>query len=136
MTHNSFRIRASFSFQGEAHELDTVIDLDHSHGEAGETPNFHLQLARACGIDPYSYLYEVLESHDLEFFEATGAAAEACRAGVFDWAQFEQARREELDWSSVNAIATALLNPDELDTRPELKTLLLAVYRAGRASAA
>ena len=135
MTPNSLRIRASFSFKGEAHELDTVIDLECSHSEAGETPNFHLLLARACGIDPYSYLYEVLESHELEFFEATGAAAEACRDGGFDWAQFEQARRSQGDWESVRTLAEQTLTPQELDARPELMLALLAAYRAGRASA-
>ena len=93
MTPNSLRIRASFSFKGEDYELDTVIDLDRSHSEPGETPNFHLLLARACGIDPYSYLYEVLESHDLEFFEATGAAAEACRDGGHDERAEDHAQR-------------------------------------------
>jgi hypothetical protein len=135
MTPNSLRIRASFSFKGEDYELDTVIDLDRSHSEPGETPNFHLLLARACGIDPYSYLYEVLESHDLEFFEATGAAAEACRDGVFDWAQFEQARRSQDDWESVRTLAEQTLTPQELDARPELMLALLAAYRAGRMSA-
>lgn len=136
MTPNSLRIRASFSFKGEAFALDTVIDLDRSHSEAGETPNFHLLLARACGIDPYSYLYEALESHDLEFFQATGAAAEACHDGVFDWAQFERERRIQDDWGSVRNLAEQTLTRQELDARPELMLALLAAYRAGRASAA
>lgn len=135
MPTTSVRVRASVSFKGDTQLLETIIDLDRISGPPGEMPNFHQHLACACGIDLYSYLYEVLESHDLEFSEATGAAAEACRDGAFDWERFEQARREELDWISVNAIAENLLNTDELDARPELKTLLLTVYRAGRASA-
>jgi len=134
MTPNTLRTRASFSFKGEDYALDAVIDLDRSHSEAGEMPNFHLLLARACGIDPYSYLYEVFEAHELEFSEATGAAAEACRDGEFDWSQFEQARRDQHDWQSVRSLAEQTLSPDELDARPELMAALLAAYRAGRAS--
>jgi len=133
MTPNTLRIRASFSFKGEAYAPDAVIDLDRSHSEAGETPNFHLLLARACGIDPYSYLYEVLESHELEFSEATGAAAEACRDGDFNWTQFQQARCEQGDDQLVRAIAEQTLSREELDARPELMATLLAIYRAGRA---
>jgi len=135
MPANSVRVRASVSFKGETQQLETILDLDRIGCEPGEIPNFHQHLASACGIDPYSYLYEAIESHDLDFSDPTGAAVQACRDGAFDWAWFEQARREELDWQSVNAIAASLLSVDELDARPELKTLMLAVYRAGRASA-
>ena len=136
MPANSVCVRASVSFKGESRQFETVLDLDRIGCEPGEMPNFHQHLASACGIDPYSYLYEALESHDLDFSDPTGAAVQACRDGEFNWPQFQQARREALDWQSVNAIATALLGADELDARPELKTLLLAVYRAGRTSAA
>lgn len=135
MPANSVRVRVSVSFKGETRQLETILDLDRIGCEPGGMPNFHQHLASACGIDPYSYLYESLESHELDFSDPTGAAVQACRDGGFDWARFEQDRREELDWQSVNTIAAALLGADELAARPELKTLLLAVYRAGRASA-
>jgi hypothetical protein len=133
MSHNTVRARLSFSFKGEAYDLDSVIDLGGCHGEPGEAPNFHQLLARAAGIDPYSYLYDALESHEIEFSEATGVAARSCRDGHFDWAQFEQDRSEEQDWQTVRVIAERILSARDLDAEPELKTALLAVYRAGRA---
>lgn len=134
MSSNTLRARLSFSFKGETHDLDSVIDLDRCLGESAEAPNFHLLLARAAGIDPYSYLYEVLESHEIEFAEATGLAARSCREGEFDWTQFAQDMREELDWRQVRAIAEQSLGGRDLDADPQLKAALLAAYRAGKAS--
>jgi len=133
MSANTIRARVAFSFKGETHELDSVIDLDGRLGEPGEAPNFHQLLARAAGIDLYSYLYEVLESHEIAFSDATGAAAQSCREGRFDWARFERACREEQDWQRVRAVAQQTLGARDLDAEPELKAALLAVYRAGKA---
>lgn len=134
MNRNTVRARLVFSFKGDAYELDSVIDLDGCPGEPGVMPDFHQRLARVAGIDPYSYLYEVLETHEIVFSDATGVAARSCRDGRFDWARFEQERREEGDWHRVRAIAQQVLGARDLDAEPELKAALLAVYRAGRAA--
>ena len=136
MTSNTVRASLSFSFKGETCELDSVIDLDRCLGEPGAMPDFHRILAQKAGIDPYSYLYEVLESHAIEFSDATGVAARSCRDGRFDWPQFEQDRREERDWQVVRAIAEKIMTARDLDAEPELKAALLAAYRAGKASGA
>jgi hypothetical protein len=133
MSNNTVRARLSVSFKGENYELDSVIDLDGCLGEPGEAPDFHRLLARAAGIDPYSYLYEVLEAHEIAFSDATGVAARSCRDGRFDWTQFEQDRRDERDWLRIRAIAQPTLAARDLDTEPDLKAALLAVYRAGKA---
>lgn len=135
MASNTLRVHASLSFKGEHYQLDTVVDLDRTNIDAEEMPDFHRILAGAHGIDTYSYLYEALESNELEFSEPTGAAAQACQDGGFDWVSFAQARREELDWQVVRNLAAQTLNPTDLDARADLKAMLLAVYRAGRASA-
>ena len=132
MAPNTVRIRLSFSFRADDHDLETRIDLDACAAEAGEAPDFHLLLARQAGIDPYSYLYEVLESHDIEFSEATGLAAPCCRDGRFDWLEFERQRREERDMEVVRAIAERTLGVGDLDERADLKAALLAAYRAGK----
>jgi hypothetical protein len=134
MSTNTLRARLSFSFKGETYELDSVIDLDCCPGEPGTKPDFHRLLAKAAGIDPYSYLYEVLASHEIEFSGATGEAARSCCDGRFDWARFEQDRREEREWWDVRAIATRIMGARDLDAAPELKAALLAAYRAGKAS--
>ncbi len=136
MANNTVRARVAFSFKGETYELDSVIDLERCSGEPGVGPDFHRLLAQAAGIDPYSYLYEVLESHEIEFSEATGVAVRSCRDGRFDWNQFEQDRREEGDWQAVRAVAERILGTRDLDADPALKAALLATYRAGKASGA
>ncbi len=132
MSHNSIRARMGFSFKGESHQLDTRIDLDRCLAAGEEMPNFHLLLAKASGIDTYSYLYEVLESHDIEFSAATGVAAERCDAGEFDWPGFVLAAREEAEMNVLRRIAQQILGETDLDGRADLKAALLAAYRAGR----
>ncbi|MDP2787050.1 MAG: hypothetical protein Q8O79_03105 [Pseudomonadota bacterium] len=132
MTHNTIRARLAFSFKAEAYQLDATIDLDRYSGEIGEAPNFHLLLAKAGGIDPYSYLYDALESHDIEFSEATGSAALSCRDGRFDWPQFELHRQDDQDMQVVSAIAERTLGVRDLEQRADLKAALLAAYRAGQ----
>ena len=136
MTPNTLRARLDFSFKGETYEFDTAIDLDRCSAEPGEAPNFHLLLAKESGIDPYSYLYEVLESHDIAFSDPTGVAVMCCRDGIFDWSQFERLRQEEADMEVVRAIAERTLGVDDLYARADLKAAmlaaLLAAYRAGK----
>ncbi|MBU4498930.1 MAG: hypothetical protein Q8K57_11790 [Thiobacillus sp.] len=134
MNNNTVRARLVLSFKGETYALDSVIDLDQCRGESGTAPNFHQLLAKTAGIDPYSYLYEVLEAHEIEFTDATGVAVRSCREGRFDWAQFEQERHEERDWPLVRAIAQRTLGGRDLDADLELKAALLAVYRAGKSA--
>lgn len=132
MSNNTVRAHVALSFKGETHELDAVIDLDGCSGEPGEAPDFHQLLARAAGIAPYSYLYEVLESHEIEFSDATGAAAPCCHDGRFDWASLVQGRSGERDWPLVRAIAAPILAAHDLDGDTALKAALLAAYRAGK----
>lgn len=135
MSTHTIRARLSFSFKGEAYDLDAVIDLDHAVGDAEDAPDFHRLLAQAAGIDTYSYLYEVLESHDIEFSDATGAAARCCGDGGFDWTEFAQARGDERDWQAASAAAEPILGARDWDAEPRLKAALLAAYRAGKTRA-
>ena len=135
MSNNTVRARVSFSFKGETYNLDSVIDLDRCIGEPGAAPDFHRLLAQAAGIDPYSYLYEVLESHEIAFSDATGVAARSCHDGRFDWRQFEQDGSEERDWQAVRAIAEPIMGARDWGADPALKAALLVAYRAGKASA-
>jgi hypothetical protein len=132
MTTNTVRARLSFSFKAEAYQLDATIDLDRCPGENGQAPNFHQLIAKAAGIDPYSYLYEALESHEIEFSDPTGIVALSCRDGQFDWPQFEQHRQEEQGLQVVRAIAEQSMSVRDLDQHTDLKAALLAAYRAGK----
>lgn len=134
MSSNTVHARMVFSFRGETYELESRIDLDPCVGEAGEPPNFPLLLAKASGIDPYSYLYEVMESHEIEFSEATGVAARCCHDGGLDWARFVRDVCEESELRVVGLIAERTLGVSDLDGRADLKAALLAAYRAGKAA--
>lgn len=133
MSSNTVRARVAFSFKGETYELDSVIDLDRCLGDPDAVPDFHRLLAKEAGIDPYSYLYEVLESHEIGFFDATGVAARSCVDGRFDWDRFAQDAGEQRDWGMVKAIAEPILGARDWDAETTLRAALLAVYRAGRA---
>jgi len=132
MASHTLHARLVLSFQGETRTLETTFDLDQCLGEPGQTPDFHRLLARAGGIDPYSYLYEVLESEEIVFSAPTGLAVQAFAEGAFDWPRFEQALREEQDWHAARAIAARHLGNHDLERDKALRAALLAVYRAGR----
>jgi len=132
MNDNTLRARLDFSFKGESHELDTTIDLDPLLDTEDEAPDFHRLLAAASGIDTYSYLYEAMESYEIEFSEPTGLAIRSCHDGRFDWPRFRQDCRDEQDLQVVRTIAEQTLVVRNLDERPDLKAALLAAYRAGK----
>ncbi len=134
MTPSTLHARLTFSFKGQAHELESTFDLDSCQAVDGGAPNFHQMLARQGGVDPYSYLYEVMESHDIVFSNATGSAALCCVDGQFDWAQFERQRREEQDLHAVSQIAEQYLEVSNLERQPALLAALLAAYRVGKAA--
>ncbi len=130
------RVSLELSFKGETRQLEATLDLGRQVNEGGEAPNFHQMLARASGIDPYSYLYEALESYELEFSEPTGIAAGSVHDGHLNWPQFAQDWREEQDWEQVRVIAQQSMGHSNLDQPPEIKATLLAVYRAGKSRGA
>lgn len=134
---NTIDVHLEFSFKGEHYTLSTTLDLDALPLDEDTLPNFHRLLARANGIDTYSYLYEVMESCDIVFRNATGLAAECLHDGVFDVEAFRRRRREAEPEAAgvVEAIARQHLNIDDLNHQPALRQALLAAYNAGKAAA-
>lgn len=133
---NTLRACLAFSFKGEDYVLDATIDLDQYLAKSSERPNFHRLIARAGNIDTYSYLYEVLESYEVAFDQATGLAAACVDDGVFDWDGFVRHSSDQRDLQAVRSLAAQTLDLSEFDARPELRAALLAAYRAGRAKSA
>ncbi len=133
---NSIRARMEFSFKGEIHALETIIDLDACAVAPGEMPDFHRLLAKSQGIDPISYLYEALETYDIEFDAPTGLAESCCEDGAFDWHRFNALQRDERDLRIVEAIAAKMLGSGEFEAHEELRSALLAAYRAGLSNGA
>ncbi|MEW5839265.1 MAG: hypothetical protein AB1717_10600 [Pseudomonadota bacterium] len=136
MNKNAVCAQLEFSFKGETYLLEEMIDLDSFFIEqrqlaAGETPDFHRYLAKKASIDPISYLYEVLESHEISFSQASGLAADFCQNAAFDWQGFVEARRAAGEWENILAIVQDKITPQALEADDGLKAALLAVYRAG-----
>ncbi|GAB4293238.1 MAG: hypothetical protein Kow0096_08730 [Thiohalomonadaceae bacterium] len=129
---NTIDAHLDFSFQGEHYALSTTLNLDALPLDEDTLPDFHRLLAQANGIDTYSYLYEVMESCDLEFSNATGVAARCLHDGVFDVACFQAHRRAALESTILAPIARRHLNVTNLDSEPALKQALLEAYHAGR----
>ncbi len=139
MNKNAICAQLEFSFKGETYLLEDMLDLDtffieQGHRAVGETPDFHRHLAKKAGIDPISYLYEVLESHEISFSQASGLAADFCQNAHFDWQGFAEARRAAGEWENILAIVQDKITAQALEADAELKAVLLAVYRAGAAS--
>lgn len=129
---DSIHASVNFSFKGEIHRIEATLDLAR-HVSAGETgPDFHLLLAQAGGIDPYSYLYEVLASNDIDFSRATGGAALCCKDGLFDWGCYWSQAQKDRDAALLGAIAARHLGVTDLTRRPDLQAALRAAYQAGR----
>jgi len=129
---NSIAARVEFSFKGENYAPAAVLDLDRYLDESGRLPDLHQLIARENGIDTYSYLYEIMESHEIIFDNATGIAAECLVDGVFDVRAFEQRWQEQHRLDVLTPIARRHLNIDRLEQHPDLKAALLDAYLAGR----
>ncbi len=126
--------RLECSFKGEVVTLETVVDLNLCLTNSQDTPDFHGALARAGKVDPYSYLFEVLESEEVTFSEPTGLAINCCAEGRFDWEAFVQAVRDAQEIQVVQAIAAREMGVTDLNTHAGLnglKAALLAAYHEG-----
>lgn len=134
MMPSTIRARLAFSFKAETRELEVAIDLDRLLADSGTAPDFHQLLALANGIDPCSYLYEAIESYDIEFAEPTGLAVEYCDDGHFDWPGFAERWRTDADLRAIRTIAAGILGAGALNGQPALEAALLAAYRAGKAA--
>lgn len=141
MSANTLRATVAFSFQGQTHEISLCVDLDAylqqnpGHRDPNpEAPDWHRLLAQAADIDPYSYLYEVLESHEVELDAPTGLAAPCLQDGRFDWPRFVHTIQEQTRHTLFERIARETLQAASLDAIPGLATALAAAYAAGQAA--
>lgn len=129
---NRIDVSVEFSFKGDAYKPALSVDLDTQMERFGTLPDFHRLLANANQIDNYSYLYEVMEAHELDFENATGLAAECVEAWGFDKERFEQLWLKAREHEVLNDIARHCLGVDDLAAQPELKHALIEAYEAGK----
>jgi hypothetical protein len=130
---NTIDAAIEFSYQGRSYALSTTLDLDALPLDDEVLPDFHHLLAQANGIDTYSYLYEVMEAHDIEYSNAGGMAAPCLHDGLFDLDCFRRHRRAQHEAAVLAPIARRVLHVDDLDSQPALRQALLEAYHAGKA---
>ncbi|MDH5786328.1 MAG: hypothetical protein OEZ16_12085 [Chromatiales bacterium] len=132
---NSIKARVEFSFKGETYTPEAVIDLDKVIAADQDLTRLHAKLAQMNGIDPYSYLYEVMESSEIHFSNATGSAAAYLNSeGQFDFEGFRAAYGQS-GTPSMLQIARQHMQIDNLEQIEGLEAALLAAYQAGREGA-
>lgn len=129
---NSIEVSVEFSFKGENYSPSATIDLDEMMEKGRELADLHSFLATLHDIDTYSYMYEVMESQDIEFKNAKGLATECLSNGHFDIQKFQQLWQQLQELAVIGEIAKQHMHIDDLDQHSELKAALLAAYEAGK----
>ncbi len=120
-----------YSFRGEIRQPRVTLDLDRVMRARGRLPDFVEALARANGIDVYSYDYEVLPHGEFIWSDARGLAAGCLREGRFDTACYERRWRERERYTALCAIAREHLNISDPDRHPQLFKALEAAWLKG-----
>jgi len=92
---NSVRVSATFSFRGETHRPEMMLDLDVFLAKKGSLSSIYPMLANANGIDAYSYEYEILEMTPLHFDQPTGLVADHVRDGQLDLEGFRATANQQ-----------------------------------------
>ena len=131
---NSVLAHIYFSFKGESYDLKTTIDLNDLLERTDTLPNIHRILARQNNIDTYSYLYEVMESHEVSYDKATGLAASCINGNLFDMEKFRQLWQKQKEINIVQSIAKQYLNIEDLNQKTAIKSALLEAFRQGKNS--
>ncbi len=129
---NTIRITIPFSFKGEENTPYAIIDLDHyikNNDCLGHAFNLVVQKSN---IDRYSYEYEVLETSPKLFSNPTGIAGDFLTDQNLDLKGFKQLQVERATLQKLQAIASNVLNIDDLDNNKDIKQALMEAYEAGK----
>ena len=129
---NRVRVSATFSFRGETHHPEMVLDLDHFLSEERTLDDLYPMLAAANGIGTYSYEYEVLEMAPLHFDRAEGLAADFVTDGRLDLEGLRAAFQEAGRRSLLKSIARQKMGVDDPSSVPGLLEALQEAYETGR----
>lgn len=108
------------------------IDLDALLKAGQDFSRLHDQLAQANGIDTYSYAFEVMESCNIEFSDATGEAISYLQeSGGFDLQGFKQSKQSFQSEQQLLEIAREHMKINSLGEIDGLKQALQAAFDAG-----
>ncbi len=129
---NKIEACMEFSYQGKSYAPCIEVDLDKLMAQSGQLPDWHRYIAKQHRIDTYSYLFEVMEAHEIIFKNPTGIAASCFEDGHFDWRSFETRWREQQELEQIQSIAKQYLGIEDINRDAKLKAALLAAYHAGQ----
>lgn len=128
---NAVNASIEFHYKGELYSASATIDLDQLMNNQTPLTSLHHILATTANIDSYSYQYEMLLAEDIHFSDAQGIAAAYLHDGHFDISGFEVAWREHKKLGILQSIAKRLLDVNDLEQQPALKSALLEAFQAG-----
>jgi len=129
---NTVDARVSFSFKGENYVPSMTIDLDALIKVSGDLSDLYSTVARHNNIDTYSYLFEVMESSEIYFENATGLAANCVVEGKFDLQQFESLWRNQHASAALQLVAKKYMAAANMGECPGLMDALFEAYRLGQ----
>jgi hypothetical protein len=132
---NTIDATVEFSFKGETYQLTSTLDLDAILPADGASPDVHFILAREHDIDTYSYLYDAMESHPVQYSNATGLATQCLAQARFDFNKYLALASEHKVAHEIQEIAHKHLHIDDLEQHSDIKNALVAAYHAGKHSA-
>jgi hypothetical protein len=128
---NTIEACVEFSFKGESYHPCALIDLDELIQNGQDLLNSHFVLAKANGIDTYSYLYETMESYPVSYANPGGLAQQCLDGDIFDFEHFKSLWHNERHMHLITAIAKQHLSIESLENESAIKDALLAAYKAG-----
>lgn len=129
---NAIEARMELSFKGEVHHLSSSLDLDKLMQSLGCLPPLQQILATDNQIDPYSYLYEMLETTPITFHQAQGLASDFLQDRILDIPGFEKTWLEQQLSIKLQEISLQELGIDDLEQHPELTRALERAYALGK----
>ena len=129
---NSVRVSATFSFRGETHRPEMMLDLDVFLAKKESLSSIYPMLANANGINAYSYEYEILEMTPLHFDQPTGLVTDHVRDGQLDLEGFRATASQQSVLKRLEDIAMSNMSIAGLDDVPGLRKTLLTIYALDR----
>ena len=87
---NIVTARIDFDYQGQHHELKTVIDIDHIVIQEDFFNLVYMSIAKANNIDMYSYQLEVMLDQSIIFYNEKGCVKGCIENGKLDLERLKQ----------------------------------------------